>query len=238
MTAHALLWCGFAKGDGASDDFVASVHDLELACRAAKALGIAPANIHAFMCRTDLLPADFRGSRHLATRAELSSVLHNLRPEDALFFVATNHGVPQGLLTSERVDEFEEDNLTPRQLSPGELRKMLDGREGAQILVIAACHAGIFLDLGGEKRTVIAACSADETYRWEDKERPCSPLLPELFGAWTGTTFEGRPEPPRKPALKAAFEATKVRLANGYEGHPTRTPLWSGEASWPAPVKR
>jgi hypothetical protein len=247
VTAHAFLWCGvvwpqtksrFGGKEGGIPDFAASLQDIGLSCRTATALGIAPTDIHAFVCRNDLLPTDFRGSEHRATRSALRDLLRGLPPEGALFFVATNHGVPEGLLTSESIDELEEDDDSPLILSPRELGVMLAGWQGPQVLVIAACHAGVFLELGSEKRAVITSCAADEKYYATGMDRPCSPLLPAFFGAWTGTTFESDPAPPRERDLDAAFEAAKTRLEGGYEGRPTRTPHRSGEARWPAPAQR
>jgi|HubBroStandDraft_6_1064221.scaffolds.fasta_scaffold1127191_1 hypothetical protein len=76
MTAHAVLWCGYAVPG--TYDFAGSVQDLALACDVARALGIAPGDIHAFVCRGDLLPPEFQGQKYGATRAELGRVLQAL----------------------------------------------------------------------------------------------------------------------------------------------------------------
>ena len=245
MKAHAVLWCGLAVPR--TYDFAGSVHDLAIACKVARALGIAPADIHAFVPvprarggvesdprENDLLPPEFHGKKYGATRAELRRVLQGLPRGNALLFIATNHGDGQGLLTSEIVDELEEDDYSPLKLSPRELDEMLDGWQGPQVLVIAACYAGIFLDIGSANRMVIAACSEKERYYLEGMDRRCSPLLPVLFGAWTGTTFDDQPPLPLEPSLTAAFEAAKVFLENGYEGDKTTVPLRNGEVNWPA----
>ena len=237
MRRSALLWCGQANPNGRFD-FPASVRDLDMSVRAARALGVADENMHALVCRDDLLPPEFGPSRHPATVAGLKQATSMLavdaNPGDTLLFIATNHCDRRGLLTAAEVDEFADDD-GPQLLTPQLLAQHLDPLPGAQVLIFAVCHAGIFLPLGERaNRLVLAACREDEAY-YVQEEPICSPFLLELFGAWCGIEpagYEARFSS-SIVALSTAFTQAEERLAN----HPDRLnrlkPIRQGTASWP-----
>lgn len=249
MTRRAILWCGHVRPAGAryplgrsmSDaagfpdcDFPASVNDLELGFRSARELGISVKDIHPLVCDPDLLPSELSSRSLPATLESLENVLARIRraalPEDALLFVATNHGCPEGLLTSTPVDELDELD-GPVLLSPEHLGGALDSIPGAQVIIVAACHAGIFLPLGGPPdRTVLASCAADLVYRVHREERSCSPFLVELFASWCGVALWDDVVTARHP-LGEAFTRAQARLAGE---HRTAVPLVNGPCAWPS----
>ncbi len=229
-----MLWCGSLRVAATQQattlreigqqqqqvdlDFPASCNDLWLAVEAARALGASPRDMHAFVFDADVLPPGFAGVRHSATAADLERVTESLtrtiRPEDVLLFVASNHGVPEGLLTSiEDVDAFE--NRSPL-LTPTLLGDSLGRLPGKQILIVATCHAGCFLPLGERpERTVLTACTKDETYYLgvSADDVPHSLFLRLLLCAWTGTTVPfGSYNPIPRRQLVEAFEHTKQEL--------------------------
>lgn len=239
MTRRAFLWCGYVKppvanrrGGASFDyDFPASVHDIDLAVRAALALGVERDEIYAFVCRDDLLPPDFGDHRYEATTTALerviSSIAHRAAANDPLLFVASNHGLREGLLTSAPVDEFDE--VTPQLLTPGALEKHLSPLTGPQVVIVATCHAGAFLRLATRpNRLVLAACAEDETYYVEDEESPHSPFLLKLLGAWCGIVPRNAPPVAQQP-LDEAFSATEQQLVSTGRTRPHR----SGRVAWP-----
>lgn len=153
MTRRALLWCGWADPARVLD-FPASVKDLDLAVRAARALGVRDMDMHAFLSHADLI-SDPEVSQHAATIDALERVVASLAREatadDALLFIATNHGEQLGLLTSGPVDEFSSDEDMPRHLSPAILRQCLDKIPGTQVMIFATCHAGGLSSLGARE---------------------------------------------------------------------------------------
>ena len=249
MSRHALLWCGWwrpqrpqhrlDRGPQRIDlDFPASVRDLDMAVRAAKALGVRSEDIHAFVCRDDLLPQDFDEShQHPATIEELrrvtAAIARQGSPDDALLFVATNHGAKRGLLTSAPVDEFDEDP-TAQVLTPSALASCLDPLPGQQVLLLAACYAGIFRTLGSDnRRAVLSACSEDQTYRVQ-ADPACSPFLLEMFQAWCGVGLQDNVRPRLATDLATAFAQAAQRLTQEYEPEFRNfRPLLQGSASWP-----
>ena len=229
MRVRALLWCGYVKparvqfgrhashGEHPDYDFAASVHDLELAIAAAHTLGIAARDVHAFVCRDDLLPPGFGGGIHPPTCDALSQLTTSLarssKPEDPLLFLASNHGEREGLFVTAPVDEFADPaSEGPSYLTPEDLAGCLDALSGPQLLVIATCFAGIFLPLGERpNRAVLTACSAEERYYVEDEETPHSPFLHVLLGKWRGAVLPGRPPIPCQP-LADAFAGAEIEL--------------------------
>lgn len=238
MTRRAILWCGWAVPTRKLD-FPASMRDLDLAVRAAQALGVRRENIHAFLGHEDLL-AGLAVSQYPATVEALERVVAGLRhgstADDALLFIATNHGERHGLLTSALVDEFADEEETPRLLTPEVLRRCLDGLMGTQVLVLATCHAGIFLPLARDGRAVLASCSADQRYLVQE-EPACSPFLVELFRAWCCTELPGYETRFSNDIseLDAAFIRAEQQLAsNAYSAEYKKLkPLREGLASWP-----
>lgn len=83
------------------------------------------------------------------------------------------------------MDVFAEPSEPPGPLTPAELQAILDGIPGRQAVVLATCHAGVFLPLANPRRFVLAASAADTSYYILRAEEPCSPLLARLFGQWT-----------------------------------------------------
>lgn len=237
MTCRAILWCGFVSrpaGKGRLDratavqgafpdcDFPASVNDLEIAYRAAKALGARAADIYPHVCDPDLLPPALVARWSPPTKEALARTLKGIRREassgDRLLFIATNHGTRDGLLTMVEVDEFEDAPTSPF-LTPEDLSRSLDSVQGDHTVVIASCHAGIFLPLGDHpNRTVLAACGADVVYRIHREERSCSPFLVELFASWCGVSLWDDVPTSNLPLPEALARAT-ARLASTYQTH-------------------
>jgi hypothetical protein len=240
MTKRAFLWCGYVKPPTferkrriQSDyDFPASVRDIDFAVQAAQALGVARDETYAFVCRDDLLPVDFEAARaYPATHAAVEQVVKAIAPHadggDALLFVATNHGLSDGLLTSAEVDEFSETDA-PRLLTPEALDSSLQRLAGEHVIVIAACHAGAFLSLGDRpNRLVLAACAEHEKYYVADEEAPRSPFLVKLLGSWCGIALPGEVPPPRL-SLAEAFALVEEDLTSSTGIRPLRR----GMASW------
>jgi len=240
VTRRALLWCGWAD-PARMLDFPASVKDLELAVRAARALGVKDRDIHAFLGHADLI-SGVEVSQDAATLAALERVVARLAREatadDALLFIATNHGEQQGLLTSGPVDEFSSDEEVPRHLTPAILRQSLDRIPGTQVLILASCHAGVFLPLAQENRAVLASCAADQVYLVQE-DPPCSPFLIELFKAWCSIELPGYQTVFSEGVfeLDAAFLQAEQQLSQGaYPAEYKRLrPLRQGTARWPLP---
>jgi len=249
MRRHALLWCGWWRPQRPRHrldrspqridlDFPASVRDLDMAVRAARALGVRSDDIHAFVCREDLLPPDFSLSQqHPATIEELrrvtATIARQSSADDALLFVATNHGAKKGLLTSAPVDEFDEDP-TAQLLTPSELANCLDPLPGQQVLLLAACYAGIFRSLGStNRRAVLTACTENQTY-WVQADPACSPFLLEMFQTWCGVGLQDIVRPPLATDLATAFAQAEQRLTQEYDPeYRNFQPLLQGSASWP-----
>lgn len=241
MTYRALLWCGQAD-PARRFDFPASVRDLDLAVRAARKLGVRGEDIYAFLCRGDLLPEGLGESHYYpatvrALERVLAQISRSASAEDALLFVATNHGIQRGLITSATVDEFAEEEGS-ELLTPQTLRQCLDRLPGAQVLAFATCHAGIFLPLGQAGRAVLACCAADQRYIVQE-DPPCSPFLIELFKAWCGAELPGYETgfASKVAELSAAFAQAEQQLtSSAYPAEYKRlSPLMQGEARWPAP---
>lgn len=254
MTTRAIFWCGHVRPppstwhrdergkravapNDAMYDRAAQINGLELAFQAAHALGARLDDIHACVC-DDLLPRELGKARLPATLEALQQVTKTLerhaKDDDALLFIATNHGEnARGLLTeppSPIVDEL--DDPTPF-LTPATLDACLAAIPGRQAVVIAACYAGQFLALRARpERVVLAACSADEPY-WIHKadEGACSAFLAEFFAAWCGV---GLPRtdgiiPRDRLPLDDAFARAAERLAAAGSRN---TPVRAGAARW------
>jgi hypothetical protein len=220
MTRRAILWCGYVKpplprpGSEASSwwsDAAASINDLEIAFRGARALGVPLHEIYACVCTPEVLPQAFETRERPASVAALRSltaeIARHAGPEDALLFVATNHGderrlfVPEkrdvrGLVTEPSVEELDERSLRDDDLddpdeqsstdllTPETFAACFDPLPGAQVVVVAACHAGCFLGIGNQRRMVLTSCGADEKYWVDQEESSCSAFIAELFAAW------------------------------------------------------
>jgi hypothetical protein len=239
MTRRAILWCGWAVPTRKLD-FPASMRDLELAVRAAQALGVRQEDIHAFLGHEDLLTPGLAVAQYPATVEALERVVAGLTrgssADDALLFIATNHGERHGLLTSALVDEFADEEVTPRLLTPAVLQRCLDGLLGTQVLVLATCHAGIFLPLARQGRAVLASCSADQRYLVQE-EPACSPFLVELFRAWCSTElpgYETRFSSDISELDVAFLRAEQQLTSDAYSvEYKELRPLREGLASWP-----
>jgi hypothetical protein len=255
MTKRAILWCGQVRTpdyptdlrgrprEGSDlrlpdDDFRIQINCLELAFRAACALGVACDDIYMCLLQEDLRPQASSTDRHDATVEGLRRLVGTIERSsvagDALLFIAVNHGGPDGVLATADPprDPFEEESAAPRQLTPEVLAECLDPLQGAQVLVIATCYAGAFLRLGGDaRRTVVAACADNEAYRVSRDDSSCSEFLNELFGAWCGVTHPDTVEDRRLP-LGTAFERARQRLAdvNPLKNGP---PHFAGTTVWP-----
>ncbi len=252
MTKRAILWCGHVRepvlrrdelsrtrevGDRllVTDDAKIQCNSLELSFQAALALGVAPDEIHACVIRDDLLPQGFNPQRnHPATvdglRRLVRSFASRAKPEDALLFIAVNHGNRSALATADRVDEFSDARVAP-QLTPAMLDECLKPLGGAQIVVVATCYAGIFLSLEKrDGRAVLVACSAEEVYLVPREDCAWSAFLDELFGAWCECSLSDA-IPRTRLSLQEAFVRARERLVA--ENAPN-LPLCAGAAAWPA----
>jgi hypothetical protein len=214
------------------------MRDLDLAVRAARALGVRAEDIHAFLGHEDLLTPGLAVSQYPATVEALERVVARLArdstADDALLFIATNHGERRGLLTSALVDEFADEEVTPRWLTPEVLRRCLEGLAGTQVLVLATCHAGIFLPLAREGRVVLASCSGDQRYLVQE-DPPCSPFFVELFKAWCCIELPGYVTRFSSgiSELDAAFLQAEQQLGAYPASNEQPKPLREGAASWP-----
>jgi len=252
---RAILWCGqVEKGQRLSekrptdkekrraevdpgvlypyDDFSLQANGLELAFQAARNLGVSEREIHACLVHDDLQPRNLQTSVRRATREDLERLIYKIaaqsEPADALLFIAVNHGSLEGLTTSEDVmDPMREEADTI--LRPEHLEACLAPFEGPQVLVIATCHAGVFLALGGENRRVLAACAAEERYLSPRCDNLTSPFLDELFGAWCGCASSDEVPKAQLP-LEDAFTRAKERMA-AVDG--LKVPHSAGCAVWP-----
>lgn len=197
-------------------DFPASCNDLAVAVEAARTLGASPRDMHAFVFGDDVLPPGFGGNCHPATLEALdqvsASLATRLQPDDLLLFVASNHGIEEGLLTS-GVDEFD-DGMSI--LTPDHLDRCLARMPGKQALILATCYSGAFLPLGARAdRAVLASCDSTTTYYLgvSAEDVPHSLFLRMLLCAWTGTPVPfGSYETLRRRPLVEAFEHTKQEL--------------------------
>ncbi len=258
MTKRAILYCGQvrepalrrnARGKpetlrGAlmpvddehlgTDDSKIQCNSLELSFNAARALGVDRNEIHACVFRDDLLPQDFDPrNNHPATVAGLGRLVRALssraKPEDALLFVAVNHGDRTALVTADPVDEFGDAGLASR-LTPTALDDCLRPLPGAQIVVVATCYAGIFLPLAERAgRAVVVACAAKEEHLIAREGRAWSSFLDELFGAWCECSLSDAVPRTRLP-LEAAFVQAQERLVAASSRN---VPLRAGSAEWP-----
>lgn len=222
MTRRAFLWCGYARPPRQDHkgrtilnayDFVASKNDIAIAILAARALGIADREIYPFLCDDGLLPSDFSAPVYGATEKELRRVTQRTAlqagPEDPLLFVASNHGVQEGLLMAASYDELGDD--TPLHLTPAALQECLSRLTGPQLVIVATCHSGTFLQLGARaNRLVVTACNEHEKYLvTSDDEDAHSPILRTLLSAWCGVA-PGDRAAPAPVSLDAAFDVARA----------------------------
>jgi hypothetical protein len=251
MKTRAILWCGQVRQpqrsrDGFNrvvevgdvdlplDDAKYQAQSLELAFQGALGLGVAPGDVHACVLHADLLPPSFRAQPCGATAVDLrrliSAIAKAAAPDDALLFIAVNHGARDGLLTSATLlDEFDEPELAPR-LTPAALEDCLRPLQGPQIVIVAACYAGLFLRLGREGRVVLASCASDEPYHVRRNEQSWPAFLDQLFGAWCGVAFADTITRTRLD-LDAAFTRAHEQLVDlGARNLPRR----EGTVVWPA----
>ncbi len=259
MTKRAILYCGQVRQPAirrdmrgnpcklrgslleiddeyaGTDDFKIQCNSLELSFKAALALGVDRNEIHACIFNNDLLPPSFvPRNNHPATVAGLHRLVRGFtsraKSEDALLFIAVNHGDDTALITADPVDEFGEEHMAPR-LTPAALDDCLRALPGSQIVVVATCHAGIFLSLSERPdRAVLVACAAEDKHLIARQDRAWSSFLDELFGAWCGCAFSAAIPPKRLP-LHEAFVTAYARLA---EEKAPSLPLCAGLAQWPA----
>lgn len=249
MTCRAIIWCGAITNPRAPSlrprkterrrdkalhhrpavERAIFQNDIELAIQAAHHRQVRPENVWAFVCDRDLLPEDFAGQVHHATVAALGAAITTIAQiataDDHLIFIATNHGVPEGLLVeSKPFDDLAEDVDEPVLLSPERLQQSLDTIPGQQIVVIGACYAGIFLPLANACRAILAVCGAQKTYG-NDREPhpPRNHFLYELLSRWAGVSLANLAVPERVPMAKA-FLAIKA----DFDGCDS-----SGDARWP-----
>jgi hypothetical protein len=252
MTKRAILWCGHVRERVVArdelgrarelddpllptDDFKIQCNSLELAFKAALSLGVPDHEIHACVIHEDLLPQGFDPRRrHPATVDGLRRLARDLAEragaEDPLLVIALNHGDEDALVTADPpLDEFDEDRVVQR-LTPGALEDCLRPLRGPQVVVVATCHAGIFLPLAArEGRAVLVACPADAVY-WVSREGCAWPaFLDELFGAWCECSLSDA-VPRDRLALDEAFARAAARLA---EAGAANLPLRAGAAAWP-----
>ena len=190
------------------NDFTLQANGLELAFQAARQLGVEDSEIYACLVQEDLRPPGLQTEVRKATPSDLEKLLCEIRdcgePDDALLFVAVNHGSSAGLTTAEDVsDPMRDDSETI--LTPTQLDIFLKIITGPQVLVIVTCYAGAFLALGNENRCVLAACGATERYLAPRCDGPRSPFLDELFGAWCGCAHDDGVPRATLP-LEKAFE--------------------------------
>lgn len=216
----------------AHNDFTLQANGLELAFQAARQLGIDDSEIYACLVREDLRPRGLQTEVRKATPSDLENLLCEIRdcgePEDALLFVAVNHGSSAGLTTAEDVSDPMRDDVETI-LTPTQLDIFLQAITGPQVLVIVTCYAGAFLGLGNENRCVLAACGATERYLAPRCDGPRSPFLDELFGAWCGCAHDDGVPRVTLP-LEKAFERAKERMSS-VQG--LSVPCVAGVAAWP-----
>lgn len=252
MTKRAILWCGQVKepvlkrdelgrlceGDdplSGTDDAKIQSNSLELAYKGALALGVPHHEIHTCVIRDDLLPAGFDPRRHhQATVDGLRRLVRTLskqaEPDDALLFVAVNHGNRSALATADPVDEFYDERIV-QLLTPEVLDECLRPLRGPQIVVVATCYAGIFLQLAQRAgRAVLVACDANDVYLVHRQDCSWPAFLDELFGAWCEFSLSDAVPRTRLP-LDDAFSRAAERLTAA-KAH--NIPLRAGMALWPA----
>lgn len=239
MTRRALFWCGYVKpapgrleAPGTSSDAITLANDLEFAVKAARALGVQDKDMYAFVCSPELVPAGYGGQRFVPTLSALGRILTGLARtstgNDATLVFATNHGVPEGLLTSALVDEFEPD--APSFLTPARLAELLDTLLGVQVLILAACYAGSFLPVAQTDRRLVLAACGDEVYvaggsvAWAG-------FPAELFRAWCGISPDEEACPPRMD-VDAAFTFAEQAVMSGDAGRRIQ-PRRAGNIQWP-----
>lgn len=242
MTRRAFIWCGQVRGDGRENDFPVCVQDVELACRAARRLGVPPTELWAFVSRHhDLLPQGFPPAQHRdATVAELRQVAAAIArvssPDDALLFVGANHGDRDlGLIVSTPPPDPLRDELpeAPEPLTPEALASCLDSIAGQQILLIGACYGGVFCRIAQEqRRAVLTAC--DDTEVWSERRSDawCSAFLAPIFEWWTGEMMGGAPPVERLP-LDDAFERVRKGFRQTTSQGVAIVPRRAGTARWP-----
>ncbi len=248
---RAILWCGQIRravnmrnskgrveerGDFLLplDDFTIQANGLELAFRAALALGVPASEIYACLVRDDLRPPELGTPVLGATLADLQRLASRISKKsttaDALLFVAVNHGSTNGLATAQAVvDEFDDDCETI--LTPNALGECLDTIRGMQVLVLSTCYSGTFLPLGKpDARLVLTACSADEVhFIGRGDEKWCS-FLDMFFGAWCGCSLSDAVPRSKSPPTEA-FETAKQRLkAAAFRS----SPMAAGSIRWPS----
>jgi hypothetical protein len=157
------------------------------------------------------------------------SIAARAAPDDALLFVAVNHGASDGLMTSDVVNEFDED-ATVARLTPEVLDDCIRLLTGPQVIIIASCYAGIFLRLSPRaERAVLVSCGASERYYVSRNEHAWSAFLDELFGAWCGVALSDT-VPRKRLGLRAAFMEAEQRLA---AASARNKPLHAGATAWP-----
>jgi hypothetical protein len=263
MIRRAILWCGDVRSPISehdtwgikrsakdqrredpdplhyTDDFRIQANGLDLAFRAARELGVPPDEIYACLLREDLAPQELRTEVAMATvpglRGVVSQIARRFSSEDALLFVAVNHGYMRAdggapeveLATADRVDQF--GDPAQSRLTPEVLDDCLRPLAGPQVLVIATCFAGGFLPLARDHRAVVAACGATEKHRVSRADGTCSAFLDELFGAWSGVAHSDAVPVARLP-LDAAFARAKERLLTTPS---LNVPEYAGTNVWP-----
>lgn len=226
MSWKIIGWCGCiadpygypVQGNRHFDTSI-SLNDLRLVANTAQIFGV---NAQIFG-HTDVCPEGEHVSLYQPNKQTLLSHLRRVSeqstPTDQLLFVSTNHGTQSGLLTSDPVDPFEADR-DALFITPADLSSALSTFKGLQLLLIVCCHAGTFLSIATERRTVIACCGRNETYHISPSEQPHSPILRELLGRLAGAKLEGFSDLPRCDL------STAIPLAFQNSLHPKFTPAF------------
>lgn len=227
VTGRAIIWCGQIRPNSPLDP-VAFRNDIEIAHRAAVRRGVDPREIQALVCDDALLPEEFSGQWHSPDLASLDRVTRALArtstSQDGLLFIATNHCGYDGLLTEiEPPDEFADDEPDPAYIHPASLQAYLDRIAGQQVVLVATCHAGMFLSLANERRLVLASCGNETDYTHTETHPPRSLFLSEVLSHWAGTVLGDYPEPEACPLLEAV-ERARTSCSRG---------RFEGKVSWP-----
>jgi hypothetical protein len=216
------------------DDFTIQANGLELAFRAARELGVPATEIHACLVREDLRPPKLETAVHGARIDDLRRLTRRMSAQstanDALLFIAVNHGSIAGITTAQAVaDEF--DDEVPSILTPEMLDDCLSAIQGVQVLVLSICHAGTFLPLAkSDQRMVLAACASEEVHFVSREDQKWCSFLDELFGAWCACSLSDV-VPPMRLSPSEAFETAKQRLTAVAS---RSSPLAAGSICWPS----
>jgi hypothetical protein len=126
------------------------------------------------------------------------------------------------LTALEPPDEFADDDPDPAYVTPEFLQARLDTIAGQQVVLMATCHAGMFLSLGDdERRLVLASVESGRDYTHTGDHPPRSLFLYEVMSRWAGTSLASY-QAPRACPLPEAVERACERCPSGrFKGHAT-----------------